>query len=107
MHYDDAKFTSCSCTTDQKHKLMKKQMDVFPLRYIREVGGKGETDQGVLCPGSVAVCAMHSMQINYVTLYAKLFNLLFVASRAHFSSVGHVCGASLLWRVPNCFAIKI
>lgn len=41
---------------------------------------------GCLCAGSVAVCAMHSMQINYVTLYAKLFNLLFVAPRS--ASVG-------------------
>lgn len=40
----------------------------------------GRGQRGV-CAGSVAACAMHSMQINYVTLYAKLFNLLFVARR--------------------------
>lgn len=43
---------------------------------------RGGAWRNVLCAGSVAVCAMHSMQINYVTLYAKLFNLLFVAASA-------------------------
>lgn len=65
------------------------------------------------CAGSVTVCAMHSMQINYATLYAKLFNLLFVASAGDTRTEHYIVGfGSPRTQIPlflanNCFAIKI
>lgn len=93
MHYDDAKFTSAPSRTAQGQT----RPDQTQTQTRSAPQGGGAWPRGV-CAGSVAACAMHSMQINYVTLYAKLFNLLFVARR----HLRRLCGNMWMGRQSHC-----